>query len=198
MNALSPIRTRTEPERLKFTLADVDALVRAGVLAENARVELIDGELIQMASEGGPHVRHKVELTRWFVRRLPDSYRLAPDATLRLAEDNAPEPDLYIFPAILREEDVRGPDALLVIEIADTTQKYDLRRKATLYARFDVPEYWVVDVPRQCVHVHRDPDLAGYTSLIIAGYDDVLEPSKIPGLALRLADLERLNLQPPA
>ena len=193
MNALSPTRTRTEPERMKFTLADVDALVRAGVMAENARVELIDGDLILMASEGGPHVRYKVELNRWLTRALPEAYRLAPDATLRLAANNAPEPDLYVYPADLREEDVRGADTLLVIEIADTTQAYDLRRKAELYARFDVPEYWVVDVPRRTIHVHMEPGISGYVRIEILGYEDVLTPKALPFLSLRLADLERLN-----
>lgn len=193
MNALSPIRTRTEPARLKFTLADVDAMVRAGLMPENARVELIDGDLIQMASEGGPHIRYKVELNRWLVRALPEAYRLAPDATLRLAEDNAPEPDLYVYPASLDEEDVRGPDTLLVIELSDTTQSYDLRRKAVLYARFGVREYWVVDLARRVVHVHTAPSVGGYDTIAIMGYEDTLRPAALPELGLRLADLERLN-----
>ena len=162
MNALSPIRTRTEPARLKFTLADVDAMVRAGLMPENARVELIGGDLIHMASEGGFHANHKVELTRWFVRNAPDAFRVGPDMTLRLSDFDAPEPDLYIFPASLQEEEVRGPDLALVIELSDTTLSYDLRRKALLYASFDVREYWVVEIARRRVYVHTRPGVAGY------------------------------------
>lgn len=198
MNALNPIRTRTEPERLKFTLTDVDAMVRAGLMPENARVELIDGDLIHMASEGGFHANHKVELVRWFVRNLPDAFRVGPDMTLRLSQSDAPEPDLYIFPTSRREEEVRGPDLALVIELSDTTLSYDLRRKALLYASFDVQEYWVVEISRRQVHVHTRPGVSGYETVSVRGYDDQLTPDALPGLVLRLSELDRLRSGPPA
>ena len=198
MNALSPIKTRTEPTRMKFTLADVDAMVRAGIMPENARVELIDGDLIQMASEDGPHIRYKSEIVRWLNRHLPDDVRVAPDATLRLSDEDAPEPDAYVYPAVMNEEDVRGRDTSLVIEVAQTTQSFDLRKKATLYAQFEVPEYWVVDVPNRVVHVHTEPALAGYAVCERRDFSDDLRPRAFTDLKLRLDAIERLTPRPPA
>ncbi len=172
--------------------------MRVGLIPPDARVELIDGDLIQMASEGGPHVDHKIGLNQWFVRNLPADYELAPDATLRLAEDNAPEPDLYVLPASMPAATARGADIVLAVELSDTTQSYDLRRKAELYARFEVREYWVFDIPRRLVHVHTRPGVGGYGDVVVKTYEDQLTPEALPGLRLKPADLPRLNLQPPA
>ena len=193
MNALSPVRTRTTPQRLRFSQADVDLMVRQGLLAENARVELIDGDLIEMASECGVHTDHKGARTQGCVRHRPPEFALAPDATLRLGDHDAPEPDLYVFPDAMRGGEASGPDVALVIEISDTTQSFDLRRKAQLYARFEVREYWVLDAPARRVHVHTAPGVAGYEDVVVLGYADVLSPTAIPGLHLRLDDLERLR-----
>ncbi len=192
MNALAPVTLRSQPERMRFTQADVDLLVRVGVIAEGARIELIDGDLIEMPSEGGEHVRYKVELSRWFARALPDAWRVAPDSTLRLSDQNAPSPDLYIYPTAMREEDVRGGDVALVVELAVTTQVFDLQRKAMLYASHDVREYWVVDAVARRVHVHAAPSVSGYTDVRAVTYDEVLKVTASEPLALRMADLERL------
>ena len=191
MNAFTS--TRSEPRRVRFSLGDVDLMVARGLLAENARVELIDGDLIQMPSEGGPHIDYKIALTRWFVLALPDAFVLAPAATLRLSDYDAPEPDLYIFPAALRGGEARGPDVALVVEISDTTKSYDLRLKAALYAKGGVAEYWVVDIASRCVHVHTQLALTGYGEVRVVDHADPLAPQALPGLALRIDDLERLR-----
>lgn len=191
MTAFTP--ARTEPRRLRFALADVDMMVARGLMAENARVELIDGDLIEMASEGGAHLDYKIALNRWFVRALPDAYVLAPYATLRLSDHDAPEPDLYIFPAALRGGEARGADVLLVVELSDTTLAYDLRLKAALYAKWGVREYWVIDIVGRRIHVHRRPGLAGYGEVAVFGYADAVTPEALPELMLRLDDLERIR-----
>lgn len=126
--------------RHRWTATEVRQMIEAGVLPEKARVELIGGELIDMPREGGAHWDAKTELVHWFTRRLPETVRLAPDGPLRLSETDEPEPDFFLFRAPMRVNQVRGPDALLVVEIADSSFRKDQRVKAPLYARYGVRE----------------------------------------------------------
>ena len=173
------------PTRHGFTGDDVLRMMAAGVLYEGGRFELIDGEIIDMPAEGDLHLSLKISLNRFLIRALPDEIALTPDGTLRLSESNWPEPDFYLFPAAMRVSQVRGPDLLLVIEISDSTLAHDLRRKAELYRRFGVREYWVADVNAGVTHVHR---LDGAWPAPPAPFEAELAPSLIPGLRLRIAD----------
>jgi Uma2 family endonuclease len=173
------------PTRHGFTGEEVLRMQAAGVLDEDDRFELIDGEIIDMPSEGETHLTLRIRLTRFLGRSLPDEIALTPDGTLRLGDKDWPEPDFYLFPASMRVSQVRGPDLLLVIEISDSTLAHDLKRKAELYRRFGVREYWVADVGAGVTHVHR---LDGAWPAAPVPFAASLEPSLIPGLAIRIAD----------
>jgi Uma2 family endonuclease len=173
------------PTRHGFTGEEVLQMQAAGVLDEDDRFELIDGEIIDMPSEGETHLSLRIALNRFLARSLPDDIAITPDGTLRLGERNWPEPDFYLFPTRIRVSEARGPDLLLVIEISDSTLAYDLRRKAELYRRFGVREYWVADVNAGVTHVHR---LDGAWPAAPAPFTDTLQPSLIPGLGVRIAD----------
>lgn len=186
MNAPTTFAPRHTHGRHRFTGDDVVAMMRAGLLQEGGSFELIDGEIIDMPSEGGDHLELKVRLNKFLIKALPDDIALAPDATLRLGETQWPQPDLYVYPAAMRAEAVRGPDVLLLIELSDTTLRYDMGRKADLYAQHGVREYWVVDLNRRETYVHvlgeawpRPP----------ATFDAVLAPTLLGGLSVRLSDI---------
>jgi Uma2 family endonuclease len=173
------------PTRHGFTGEEVLQMQAAGVLDEDGRFELIDGEIIDMPSEGETHLTLRIRLTRYLSRSLPDEIALTPDGTLRLGDKDWPEPDFYLFPASMRVSEVRGPDLLLVIEISDSALAHDLKRKAELYRRFGVREYWVADVNAGVTHVHR---LDGAWPAAPVPFAAPLAPSLIPGLAIRIAD----------
>ncbi len=160
----------------------------AGLLLEGGKFELIDGEIIDMPSEGSAHLDLKVALNRYLVKSLPDEFGLVPDGTLRLAERLWPEPDLYLYPSAMLASDVRGPDTLLVIEIADTTLKYDLGAKAARYRQHGVREYWVLDVVGRETHVHL---LNGAWPMKPQSFGEALTPTLLGGFKLRVADLDR-------
>ena len=181
---------RQTQERHRFTGEDVLAMQGAGLLLEGGKFELIDGEIIDMPAEGGDHLELKAALTRRLAKLLPDEIGLVPDGTLRLAERVWPEPDLYLYPASMRAADARGPDTLLVVEISDTTQRYDLGAKAALYRQHGVREYWVVDVVKRETHVHLLGVADAWPRLPVS-FDELLTPTLIGGLALRIADLAR-------
>lgn len=156
--------------------------------------ELIDGELLFLAANGGDTIRWNASIAAWLIPALLDQpVVVVPDKTLTLSEHEAPKPDFYVHPTATRVEDVRGPDVLLVIEVADSTLEDDLGWKADLYAQFGVREYWVVDVRARKVHVHRLSGSEGYAPPAEYGAADRVEPQLLPGLALRLADLRYID-----
>jgi Uma2 family endonuclease len=160
------------------------------LFSEGPSYELLYGELIEMSPEGPLHVRLKSKLTVWLAVRLPlAEINLVPDSPLRLAETQEPEPDLYLHPAALDPNDVRGSDTLLVVEVADSSLVDDLRRKAALYAEHRVPLYWVIDGRGRRTLVHRLQG-AGYGEPEIVAFD---QPLEAPGTDAPLVMAELLR-----
>jgi len=177
--------------RRRFTVAEVEAMVEAGILDEDERVELIGGELVPMSPKGSRHEVVKAALLdRWY-RARPESCRLVPETTFRLSEDTYLEPDIVIFP---REPGLIGlsqSNVLLVVEIADSSKRYDMGRKAKLYAAFGVRELWVIDAVKLTVRMFRAPTADGYGETVDFGAADTLVPLFAPAeFALRLDQLE--------
>lgn len=173
--------------RRSWTSKEVQRMVEAGLFQNPPNYELLNGELFEMAPEGPLHVRVKKRLTRWLMKRAPDDIDVVPDSPLRLAENVEPEPDVWLHPATMESEDVRGADTLLVVEVADSSLAKDRLVKATLYAAHRVPVYWVVDVADEQIWIFELERVA---------YGDVVPipftaPVVVPGLAERLimADL---------
>jgi Uma2 family endonuclease len=179
----------TGPTRRKLTGADAEAILAASGEDRIKGLELIDGDLIQMPAEGDLHVTLKVRLNRWLVRAAPDDVLVAPEAPLKLSESDWPEPEFFLYPASVAAADVRGPDALLVIEIGVSSLAYDLAEKAELYARHGVREYWVVDPAAARTHVHRGPEGARWTQVSAIPADQTINPQALEGLIFRLSDL---------
>ncbi|PXA78555.1 Uma2 family endonuclease [Caulobacter sp. D4A] len=174
----------------RFTYDDVLRMVEAGILAEDAHVELIEGELITVSPESVPHVRCRRWLTQFFTRRLAEGqWEVNSDAPARLDDLTAPEPDLAIFPSRLHDRDVRGADIVLAIEVSVSSQAFDLGRKAELYAQSGIREYWVVDVPGRQIVVHREPSAGGYRAVQEIGARGSVAPKAFPHLEIKVADL---------
>ncbi len=148
--------------RRRFTVAEVEAMVAAGVMEEDERVELIGGELVPMSPKGNHHEVVKTALLdRWY-RARPEHVRLAPETTFRLGEDTYFEPDIVIYPAESGLRALSRSNVLLVVEIADSSLRYDMSRKAALYASFGIRELWVIDAVRLTPRVFREPTADGY------------------------------------
>ncbi len=173
------------PSRKRFTGEEVLALMAKGALASD-RVELLDGEIWEMPSEGPPHGRLAVWLNRWLILNAPTDVAVACERTLRLAETHWPEPDFCLFPDRMNIDEVRGPDVLLLIEIADSSIGDDLDVKSPKYRSYGVREYWVIDLAARVTHIHR-LDGAWPEAAPIA-FDAELAPAFAPELRLRLAD----------
>ncbi len=175
--------------RRRFTLADIEAMVAAGLLHEDERVELIGGEPAPMSPKGNHHEVLKSKLNIEWARRLPKGVLFTPGTTFRLSDDTYLEPDFTFYEASVGLKGLNGGNALLVVEIADSSFACDIGRKAALYASFGIRELWVIHAVRLETRVHRAPSETGYREVEDLSAAEMLTPLLLPGLALRLADL---------
>jgi Uma2 family endonuclease len=177
--------------RRRFTVAEVEAMVAAGVMEEDERVELIGGELVPMSPKGNHHEVVKTALLRRWYRLAPDHVDLTPETTFRLSEDTYLEPDVVIYPRTSGLRGLSGANVLLVVEIADSSLRYDTGRKAALYASFGIRELWVIDEVRLTTRVFREPAADGYRNAQDFGPADQLAALFAPeAFALRLDELD--------
>ena len=175
-------------ERLAFTYDDIRRMIKAGILEEDDKFELIEGEIVWMQAKHFPHERIKLALNRALARALPDHLQLGVETTAFLATITFVDPDLSIFP-MMNTEEVRGPDILLAIEVADTSLAKDLRLKAGVYAKYGVQELWVIDVNKLVTHVFRAPVDGAWTFKEALSGKQVLQHACAPGFAVKLADI---------
>jgi Uma2 family endonuclease len=184
----------SNPTRHKLSVEDYHKLGEAGILREDSRVELIDGELMDMAPIGAAHMRIVNRLTRLLVLAVGDLGVVSIQNPITLPPHSEPQPDVVILSpgSDHIEAPVPGPrEALLVSEVADTTVAYDRSTKLSLYAEAGIAEVWIVNVPAQCVEVYRDPVAGAYMAKSEAGSGDLLSPSRLPPVTVQVAELFR-------
>ena len=174
---------------IDFTLEQVFLMVELGALSPDERVELIDGELLDMSPQNAPHMYAKQMLIKLFIRELGDDIDVHVEGTLSLARGASPSPDLWLHAAEKRVDQVRGPDVLLLIEVADSSLLRDLKLKASLYARHGVTDYWVVDAYGRRIFVHRQPEPDGYGEITQVDRGGEVIPLAFPNLTVRVSDL---------
>jgi Uma2 family endonuclease len=173
-------------ERLRrIRVEEYHRMIEAGILGEDENVQLVDGMLIAMTPQGRAHAFAIQELTRILVRQLGDDFRVLSQLPLTLAADSEPEPDLAVVRAHEAASSTRHPgSALLVIEVAGESLRFDRRTKAALYARHGIPEYWIVNLADAAIEVHRDPDppLAVYRQAFAVHRGDTVQAQSVEGL----------------
>ena len=148
-------------------------MVEAGILDEDARVELIDGVLVEMSPTGPQHSGAVEWLNEHLVMALHGTYRVRVQDTFLTPGGGFFEPDLFVIEPIPRDR--MADRALLVVEVARTSRAHDEWKTAT-YAAAGVAEYWIVDVDRDEVLVHREPSATSYASVARFAPGDVIEP----------------------
>ena len=176
--------------RRRWSVAEVEAAVSAGVFDENEHFELIGGELVPMNPQGIRHERIKTTLAKYWYKRLPEGIELAPETTFRMSEDTFVEPDFIFFRSSVGLAGLTPATALLAVEVAETSLAYDLGRKIQLYASFGVREIWVIDAATLVTHIHRNSSVDGYADQSVIEGTAVLSPDFAKALAVTLASLE--------
>jgi Uma2 family endonuclease len=178
--------------RKRWTLDEIEKLVAAGIFDEFDRFELIGGELVPMSPEGNHHEHLRNVLSKLLARMAPDEVGMGFEPQLNLSEDEFRNPDILLYPATRRIHDVRGPDALLVIEIADSSLRYDTGSKAETYARFGVRDCRVINAQTRDTRVFRSPDPAQrqFTEQSRVPAEGQLQALLVPEVRVTLSEID--------
>ncbi len=180
------------PTRYKLSVDDYHKLGEAGILNEDSRVELIEGELIEMAPIGGPHMNILNRLNRLLVLAVGDLGVVSIQNPVTLPPISEPQPDISILKPGADRLDAGVPlpgNVLLIIEVADTTLSYDRNTKLKLYAKAAIPEVWIVNVNSRCIEVYREPGTGNYSQKIEWKGEDKVSCLALPSLDLAVAEI---------
>lgn len=189
--SLSPTTQAAEGlPRRRWSMAEIEAFIASGLIAEDERFELIGGEIVPMSPKGIRHEVVKNALNRFWGRRVPDDIGFAVETTFRMSEDSFVEPDFVFFRTADGIAGLNPRTALLAVEIADSSLSYDLKRKARLYASFGVREVWVIEAKTLITHVHARPGIDGYAEIRLVDPATPLVPQFAPALAVALGELD--------
>jgi Uma2 family endonuclease len=179
-------------ERHRFSIEQYERMVEVGVLTEDDRVELIDGEIVEMAPIDPDHSFPVQRLARVFMESLGGRAYVRIQDAIRLPPQSEPEPDVVLArpPDDLYRRRHPGPDDLfLVVEVAHTTQIKDRRMKIPLYAQQGILEAWLLDVPAQQLEIYRQPSPDGYRSVEFVGRGGPVAPLAFPDLLVVIDDV---------
>ncbi|HEX7050479.1 MAG TPA: Uma2 family endonuclease [Longimicrobiales bacterium] len=180
------------PTRRCFTVDEYYRMTEVGILGADERVELIEGEIVEMASIGSRHAACVNRFTRIFVRGVGEAALVAIQNPVRLSDLSEPVPDVAVLrprPDDYAEAHPGPSDVLLLVEVADSTVSYDRDRKAPLYAVAGIAEYWLVDVVAAAVEVYRRPSAGGYEEVDTYREGDTLRPIAFPELAVPVVEV---------
>ena len=146
--------------RHQFTVKQFHQIAESGILSENERVELIRGEMIDMSPIGTRHSGCVLFLSNLLILLLGGRALINVQNPVELDETSEPKPDIALLkprPDFYRNSHPQPEDIFLLIEVADTTVKYDREVKIPLYAEANIPEVWLLDVNQEVVEVYRNP-----------------------------------------
>ena len=181
----------TETARRRFTREEYHRMGEVGILKPTDRVELIRGEVIEMSPIGPRHSAFVDNLTQLLVTRLAGQAIVSVQNPVVLADDSEPQPDLKVLRRrSYKERTADAADTHLLIEVAETSLRFDRSVKLRLYAETGIPEYWVVDCVAEAIEIHRAPDRDGYRDVTrVTGGGATVSPQAFPDVTLTLAEI---------
>jgi Uma2 family endonuclease len=180
------------PRRHRISVDEYYRMAEVGLLAPDARVELIEGEIIDMPPIGYRHEAAVDRLAMLLHRAVGDLAIVRCQGSVQLGDFSAPQPD---FVLLTRREDfykqrrATAADTLLAIEVSDTTLRYDMQTKMSLYARYGIREFWVFDVENERFHVFRNPVGSGYAEVRVTDQPEVVALAALPQVSVDLSSL---------
>jgi Uma2 family endonuclease len=197
---MAAVPERVVPERRRFTVDDYHRMAEAGILAEDDRVELVGGEIVQMSPIGVRHAATVNRCNRVFSRAVGDRALVSVQNPVSLPPYDEPQPDI----ALLRPRDddyARGKpgaaDILLVVEVADTSVAYDRQTKLRRYAAAGVLEAWLLDLPGDALEIHRESGPRGYAFIRRCYRGEQASPQALPDLTVAVDDLLPVETEAP-
>jgi Uma2 family endonuclease len=176
-----------EPHR--FTVEEFQRMAETGILSPEDRVELIEGEIVEMTPAGSRHVQCVFDLDDFFREVIDRGVRVSIQSPVKL-ETSHPHPDVALLRGRSYASELPTPaDCLLVVEVADSTVLYDRNVKSGMYARAGIPEYWIVDLSQNSAVVHLDPVAGEYAEVREYASGESFVSPALGGREIRVRDL---------
>ncbi|MBW4476081.1 MAG: Uma2 family endonuclease [Tolypothrix brevis GSE-NOS-MK-07-07A] len=175
-----------------WTVADYHRMAETGILDEDERVELLEGKIIWMSAKGTAH-RSAVGRTDYLLKnRLANRAWVSIQEPIKLNDRSEPEPDVAVVqidPLDYADHHPTPSEVYLIIEVADSSLKFDCETKAKAYAQAAIADYWVLDVVARQLHVFREPNEEGYQSKVILGEDARISPLQFAELQIAVLEM---------
>lgn len=190
MPTVLEVRERAALPYHRWSVEEFHQMAAAGLLDETDRVELIEGEMIDMAPIGSKHAFIVNRMSQAFSLSIGGQCLVSTQNPVRLGERSEPQPDI----ALLRNGNYMealptAADVLLIVEVSDTTFAYDRDVKLGLYARHGIPEVWLLEVNERELTVYREPAEGQYRLIRKPTAGEAVSPTLVPGVALRLTEV---------
>jgi len=175
----------------RFTVADYFRMAESGIFVPGAKVELIDGEIVDMLPIGPFHSGSVNFLTEVFAEHSKGRWHVASQSPLQLGPNDMPEPDVML---LRRSEDrykTRHPnpsDVYLIIEVSDSSLAFDQTTKLPIYAKAGIEEVWILNAPQKQLEIYRQPHAFGYGSKTVLREGEAA-PARFPDAVLKVETL---------
>jgi Uma2 family endonuclease len=180
------------PRKHLTNLDEWRRLGEANIFLPDSRLELINGEILEMAPIGFNHAGHLKRINSLFTRLVPDSIITSVQDPLQLGDISEPEPDFMLLkpnPDFYSSRHPTADDVLLLIEVADSSLAFDQNQKQRLYALHRIPEYWLLNLNDNCLEVYRRPRGELYEEKTTLRTGDSIRLSELPGMTIDLSDI---------
>jgi Uma2 family endonuclease len=180
------------PTRRKLTADEYVRMGEAGILHEDERVELIDGEILEMPPIGDDHIGRVISLEYRFGQRLAGRAFVSTQNPIRLSDYSEPQPDIVLLrprPDFYGTGKARPEDIFLLVEVAQSSLDYDRAGKLPRYAAAGIAEVWIVNLVDRCIEVYRDPTADGYATQLVYRRGDTLAPAAFPDITIRVEQI---------
>lgn len=166
-------------------------MIELGMLKDYEKAEIIEGELIQKMPIGNKHASVVNKLNRLLVKNVSDDVLVSIQNPVRLSDFDEPEPDI-VLADLTKYDGKRHPQSaeiLFLIEVSDSTLKYDRDTKLALYAEAEIPEVWIVNLPNDIVEIHQKPSVGIYQLTKIYKRGEQIESEVLPDLKLEVDEI---------
>lgn len=178
------------PQKHLTDIAEWHRMGEAGIFPPDSRMELIEGEILHMAPIGFNHAGHVARLIHALAPLIQDRAIINAQNPVQLSDLSEPEPDFLLLhpePNFYTTRHPNASDVLLLVEVSDTTLRFDRSQKLRLYATHNIPEYWIVNLIDDCLEVCRQPQDGDYLQKIVLGKSDSLNLVALPEVRIEVA-----------
>lgn len=175
-----------------FSVGEYQRMAETGILTEDDRVELIEGEIIEMSPIGSRHVACVNRVNRILSRMVGQSAIVSVQNPIYLDDFSEPEPDIALLRLcadFYEQELPAATDVLLLVEVADTSIEYDRNKKLPLYARAGIPEMWLVDLSAHTITIYAQPLNGQYQFVQTCERGEVIASQSLAGLTLPVDEI---------